>query len=140
MMFAVLRLRGTVKVSNDVIDTLAMLRLSRKMHCVLINESPSFNGMIRKVKDYITWGPINDETLKLLVAKRGRMPGNKRLKEGDAEKIVEVIKSGKKPVIVPVFRLSPPSKGFKHSIKHSYPKGELGFRGEEINKLLMRMI
>jgi len=41
--------------------------------------------------------------------------------------------------IEPVFRLTPPSKGFK-SIKEHYPKGDLGYRGKEINELLKRMI
>jgi len=41
--------------------------------------------------------------------------------------------------IVPVFRLTPPSKGFK-SIKEHWPKGDLGYRGKEINELIKRMI
>ena len=39
----------------------------------------------------------------------------------------------------PVFRLTPPSKGFK-SIKQHWPKGDLGYRGKEINELIKRMI
>ena len=39
----------------------------------------------------------------------------------------------------PVFRLRPPSKGFR-SVKEFYPKGDLGYRGKEINDLLRRMI
>jgi hypothetical protein len=37
------------------------------------------------------------------------------------------------------FRLTPPSKGFK-SVKLTFPKGDLGYRGKEINKLLERMM
>jgi large subunit ribosomal protein L30 len=36
--------------------------------------------------------------------------------------------------------LTPPSKGFRKSIKQHYPDGELGYRGKEINVLLKRMI
>ena len=43
-------------------------------------------------------------------------------------------------MIKPVFRLTPPSKGFKKSIKQQYPNGEIGYRGEKINELILRMI
>ena len=41
--------------------------------------------------------------------------------------------------IMPVFRLNPPSKGYK-SVRKFFPKGDLGYRGEKINELLKRMI
>ena len=39
----------------------------------------------------------------------------------------------------PVFRMSPPKKGFE-GIKQAFPKGALGYRGEKINDLLERMM
>lgn len=36
-------------------------------------------------------------------------------------------------------RLKPPPKGFKN-IKKPYPKGDLGYRGKEINELIKRMM
>ena len=46
----------------------------------------------------------------------------------------------KLPGIQPVFRLRPPTKGFKGNIKKSYRAGgELGYRGEDINELVKRM-
>ena len=40
------------------------------------------------------------------------------------------------PGIEPVFRLHPPSKGFKGKVKRSYTTGGVtGYRGENINKL-----
>ncbi len=141
-MYAVIRIRGRLNVRKEIQDTLKMLRLNRKMHCVLIREEDSLKGMLKKVKDYVTWGEIDDETLKLLLERRGRKKGDVRLKKEEVKEIFEKIKSeGKIPkVLKPVFRLRPPSKGFKKSIKQPYPKGELGYRGKEINKLLKRMI
>ncbi len=141
-MYAVIRLRGLVKVRKDVKDTLKMLRLNRKMHCVLLKEDDVVKGMLQKTKDRITWGEIDDNILKLLVKKRGRKLGNKRLTKEEAEDIFNKIKENQKTpnTIKPVFRLTPPSKGFKNSVKQHYPKGELGYRGKEINKLLKRMI
>jgi large subunit ribosomal protein L30 len=43
--------------------------------------------------------------------------------------------------IKPVFRLHPPKKGFKGSVKKPYKDGgELGYRGRDVNDLLKRMM
>ena len=62
-MLAAVRVRGTVGVKGDIADTMEMLRLTRINHAVLINENPSYKGMLLKSKDYITWGEIDLETL-----------------------------------------------------------------------------
>jgi large subunit ribosomal protein L30 len=117
-----------------------MLRLNRRMHCIVVKESDSANGMLNKVKDDITWGEISDEVLKKMIFKRGRKERNEKLTTEEAEKAFSEIKGGKKAMIKPVFRLTPPSKGFKKSIKQQYPNGEIGYRGEKINELILRMI
>jgi len=140
-MYAVIRVRGSVGL-KDIKTTLAMLRLNRKMHCVLIRENDCMKGMLQKVRDYVTWGEIDDDVLMNLIMKRGRKLTNKRLEEKEAEEISKKAKESQKipEEIVPVFRLNSPSKGFKKSIKQHYPNGELGYRGKEINELLKRMI
>ncbi len=148
MMFAAVKIRGTVTARKEIIDTLKMLRLHRKHHCVLLPENDTVRGMLQKAKDYITWGEISDDVMKKLILKRGRKPGNKRLTEEEAEKVFSELKkctSGVSKLLIslgvkPVFRLTPPSGGFKKSIKQHYPRGELGYRGEKINELLVRMI
>lgn len=141
-MYAVIRIRGSVKLRREVKDTLAMFRLHRKMHCTLLKETDSMKGMLNKVRNWITWGEINDKFLELMIKKRGRKQENKRLTEKEIKEVFEFIKNNEKfpEMIKPVFRLTPPSKGFKKSIKQHYPKGELGYRGEKINELLKRMI
>ena len=141
-MYAVIRIRGLVGLREEFADTMAMLRLHRKMHCVLIKNDENMLGMIRKVKDYVTWGEISDDVLKSIVEKRGRKPGNQRLSPEEVKKVLESLKANGTvgEGFVPVFRLSPPSKGFKKSIKHHYPKGEVGYRADKINELLVRMI
>lgn len=140
-MFAVIRIRGTVGLKSGIKDTLKMLRLSRKMHCVLIKDNDCAKGMLQKTKDYITWGEIDDDVLMSLIAKRGRKVEDKKLTEEEAKNAFKKLNAGEKPdEVKPVFRLSPPSKGFKKSIKQHYPDGELGYRGKNINELLKRMI
>ena len=142
-MYAIIRIRGKNHVRKPVEDTFKMLRLNRKMHCVLLEDTPINKGMIQKVKDWSTFGEINDETLKALIAKRGRKVGDVRLTSDEVEVVFQEVKTGKKlkdTMIKPVFRLTPPSGGFKKSIKTHFPRGELGGRGEKINELIKRMI
>lgn len=135
-------------------DTLAMLRLHRINHLVIVDDTPSYRGMIQKVKDYITWGEIDKETLAKLLRKRGRLIGNKPITdeyvkeklgmtiEEFAEKVVNgEMKLRDLPNIKPVFRLHPPRGGLKGSKKRSFKEGgALGYRGEKINELIERML
>jgi len=151
-MFAIVRIRGSVGVRDDIEDTLDMLGLNTINSCVLVPENDDYKGMVEKVKDFVTFGKINLDTLLMMVKKRGRLIGDKKLTEENVKElgfksIEEMAKSvfeGKIkikdiPKLKPVFRLTPPSKGYK-SVKQHYPKGDLGKRGEKINELLERMI
>ena len=141
-MYAVIRIKGSVGMRDDVSDTLSMMRLNRKMHCVVLKETDNIKGMMQKVRSWTTYGEIDDNVLKQMIEKRGRKLGDKRLTKEEVGDVFNKLKeTGKLPTgIKPVFRLSPPSKGFKKSTKQHYPKGELGYRGREINALLKRMI
>ncbi|MGC8812763.1 MAG: 50S ribosomal protein L30 [Candidatus Aenigmatarchaeota archaeon] len=150
-MFAVIRIRG--KARREVEDTLKMLRLKNVNNCVILPEKPDFKGMLQKAKDFVTWGEIEKETLVELLKKRLRARGNKRVDEKILKEttnfdnfedfasalIEEKVKIKDFERLNPVFRLTPPSKGFK-SVKEAYPKGDLGYRGKEINELIKRMI
>jgi len=151
--FAIVRLRGSVKTSKYINDTLEMLRLKKVNHCVIVPQTPQYEGMIKKVRDYVTYGEIDKKTLVELLRKRGRIEKNQLLTEDalkeitgfeNFEKFADALmknsvklKDFKK--IKPFFRLNPPRKGFK-SIRLPYPRGDLGYRGEKINILLERMM
>ncbi|WP_297063621.1 50S ribosomal protein L30 [Thermococcus sp.] len=151
---ALIRLRSGIRARGEVRDTLAMLRLHRINHLVIVDDTPSYRGMIQKVKDYITWGEIDKETLVKLLRKRGRLVGNKPITdeyvqeklgmslEEFAEKVInDEMKLRDLPNIKPVFRLHPPRGGLKGSKKRSFKEGgALGYRGEKINELIERML
>ncbi len=128
---AVVLVRGMVKVIKPVKDTLAMLNLYRKNHCVVVDDTPSYRGMLIKVKDYVTWGKIDDNTFAELVQKRGQLSDGRR-------KSLEV--NGKK--YQRYFALNPPRKGFgRKGIKRAFKiGGALGDRGEKMNDLVKRML
>ena len=110
---AVVRVRGLVKIRKDFVDTLKMLNLNQKNHCVIVENTPVHLGMIKKVKDFVTWGEVDEETIALL----------------------EPRKKNK------LYALQPPKKGFgRKGIKMPFNKaGGLGYRGSKINDLLKRM-
>lgn len=151
--FLVIRIRGGVNTPTVVEDTLRMLRVDRNNAATLVDDRPEYLGMLRRAKDYITWGEPSLETIKHLIKKRGVAPGkgkvddvlsNMGFKDLDefATALYECrIDLAKVNCIKPFFRLSPPRKGFKKSIKRSYLEGgELGYRGEAINDLALKMI
>lgn len=141
-MYAVVMIKGTAKMNMDAKTTLKNLRLTRANHCVVLDENPTYKGMLHKAREFITWGELDNDVLEQIVLKRGRLPGDKRIDGKVAKEIVHRVekeKTFKNVSIKPVFRLTPPSKGMKSTKKH-FPKGELGYRGRAINKLIKRMI
>jgi len=150
-MFAIVRLRGEVNLRPEVKDTLAMLRIHRVNHCVVVNEDLHYRGMIQKVKDYVAWGKIDDDTLALLLEKRGRLPGNRRLTEQflkenttyrSFKELASAINSGTASLkdlgIKPIFRLHPARKGLKTTKKTAQQGGDIGFR-QDLADLIKKM-
>ena len=137
---AVVLVRGTVNVTQPVKDTLKMLNLSRKNHCVVLENNPVNLGMLKKVKDYITWGELDESTFKELMEKRGEeyKCRLKDFKEKFSNNVFEF--NGKK--YKTYFRLNPPRKGFgRKGIKVAFKVGgALGNRNEKINDLIKRML
>ena len=151
--FAVVRVRGTISALREARETLEMLHLIRNNQAVLIDNRPSFLGMLKTAQNFITWGEASKETVNLLITEKGRLAGNKKLTDEYAKKagfksldgLLDAVSTchveyWKLPNVQPVFKLHPPSKGFKGKIKKGYGVGgELGYRGEKINELISRM-
>lgn len=138
---AAIRVRGLTGIKNIVENTLKMLRLYKKNYCIILPNNQTYAGMLKRAKDYITWGELNEETFKILVEKRGE---EFKGRETDSKREIKyndfVVLNDKK--IKKYFRLNSPRKGFgRKGIKHSFQQGgALGYRGEAINDLIKRMI
>jgi large subunit ribosomal protein L30 len=122
----IVRIRGVVHVPLKIKETLRNLRLLQVNSCVIVKKTPSIMGMVKKVKDYVTYGEIDQETEALLNEKRSRKTKDKEGKE----------------VVKPFFRLHPPKGGFERKgIKRAYAEGgALGYRKNDINTLIKKMI
>jgi large subunit ribosomal protein L30 len=151
---AVVRIRGIPTASSDVRRTLKMLHLCRTSHATLVDDRPAYIGMLRMAQHYVTWGEITREALSALIKEKGRLMGNKKLTDEYAQKLgyktlddlaaalhETQVEYKSLQDVKPVFRLHPPSKGYKGKVKKSYRMGgATGYRGEAINDLIKRMI
>lgn len=151
----VIRLRGAPDRRPDEEKALSLLRLHKPYHAVLLRDTPDVRGMLeRTLGSVVTYGELNKETLVELLRKRGRVVGNKPLTEdhlkslgfASFEELADALLSGKIsiddiPGLKPVFRLRPPSGGFRGTIRKNVGAGgECGYRGAHINELVRKMI
>ena len=112
----IIRLTGQININSDIKMTLKLLNLPRKYSCVIVEDNKETLGMINKVKDFVTWGSVTEETLTALESKR---------------------KEGAKCIA-----LQPPKGGFERKgTKKSYKnKGALGNRKDDMDALVKKMI
>jgi large subunit ribosomal protein L30 len=152
---AIIRIKGKASLKKVVKDTFLLLRLYKKNSCVVVPNTPSYIGMITKIKDCATWGEIDELTFKLLLEKRGKLPGNKSLtNEYIQQKLKITIDQFAKefmnfkkelkdiPGLKHFFKLTPPKHGFEvKGIKVPFSQGGvLGYRKDQINELIQRML
>ena len=154
MAYAVIRVRGQPDVNYDIEYTMKLFGLNRVNHCAIVPENDVTKGMLQKIKDYTTYGEIDEATLAQLIRVRGRLEGGEMITDEylaantdfkSAEELAKAIiendykmkdlEKGK-----PIFRLHPPVKGYEGN-KRSYKNGgALGYRGAAVNDLINRML
>ena len=105
------------------------------------------------MKDAVTWGEVGPEALERLLRKRGRLTGDEHLADDSVKshakfesigKFAEAVCAGEAKLkdissLKKVFRLHPPKKGHRPIKQPFRSGGALGYRGEEINELILRM-
>lgn len=151
----VIRIQGKSGLRKGVKDTFNMLRLYKKHNCIIVENTKDLLGMLKKINNYITWGEIDEETLKLLIKKRGKLARKKSITEEYVkEKLkISIEELGKEifefkrelkdiPGLKLFFKLTPPKGGFERGgVKEQFSKGGvLGYRKDKINDLIKRMI
>ncbi|MBS3066382.1 uL30 family ribosomal protein [Candidatus Pacearchaeota archaeon] len=137
-MIVVIRISGMVNINKPVEETLYRLRLRRKYSCVIVSETKETIGMLKKVRNFISYEKIDENTLKELINKRGQSEDKKE--KINVEKVIKYLNENKTldgSGIKPFFRLHPPRGGI--NTKQHFPKGVLG-ENKEINKLILRML
>jgi len=152
-MIAVILIRGLIGSSPDVKKTLELLRLKKKHSCVVIDNNSVNEGMVKRVKDYVTFGTIDEKTYVEMLDKRGELLGKVKVSASsdiDTKKIAKDYFAGNLKLrefetnfkLKPYFRLHPPIKGFERKgIKMPFTKGGvLGDRNEAVKDLILKML
>jgi large subunit ribosomal protein L30 len=148
------KVRGEISAQREAKETNAMLHLTHSNHGIIIDSRPAFLGMLLRAQSYVTWGEASKETVAMMLKQRGKLAGNKPLTDEAAVKLgykslddlADAIATCKVfhwdlEGVQKTFRLHPPKKGYKGKTKKSFRAGgEAGYRGEEINKLVQRMV
>jgi len=154
--FLAVRLLGPFGAPKDIKHALNSLRLRSRFTAVLVENNDSTLGMLRRVKDYVTWGDVGSSSISALLKERGYIGSahldNKLAKEKlgfeTVEQLAQAITRGQVSLktlrnqgVEPTFSLHPPSGGFELSIKRPLGgHGELGYRGDQIVQLISRMM
>ncbi|MBE6522403.1 MAG: 50S ribosomal protein L30 [Thermoplasmata archaeon] len=154
MTYCVIRVRGQPDVNYNIEYTMGLLGLNKVNNCAVIPENPSTKGMLQVIKDYCTWGEIDESTLAALIRARGKVVGDEAITDEylkEHSEFASVYEFAKAIIennykmrdvegVKPIFRLHPPVKGYEGNKRSFKNGGALGYRGEKINELVNRMI
>mmetsp|Transcript_14047 Transcript_14047/g.32534 ORF Transcript_14047/g.32534 Transcript_14047/m.32534 type:complete len:240 (-) Transcript_14047:55-774(-) len=159
----VIRVRGTIGVSPKAKRVMRLFRLRQLHNATFVRLNEATIRMLRLIEPYVTYGYPTRATVQKLIYKRGfgklnkqRIPisDNSVIEEGlgkfgiccTADLVHELYTVGpdfkQANNFLWPFKLNNPKGGFSKKTKmlHFMEGGEAGARGEEINKLVMRMI
>jgi len=160
----VIRIRGIIGVSPKAKKVMQLFRLRQLHNASFVKLNEATIRMLRLIEPYVTYGYPSRGTVQKLVYKRGfgkinkqRIPiatndivakglGESTGIECTADLINEIYTVGpnfkKANNYLWPFKLSNPKGGFSSKTKllHFMEGGEAGARGEEINKLVMKML
>lgn len=123
---AAILIRSMKESKPDIRKTLELMKLTKKNSCGLYVDNAITKGMLRKAKDYITFGTVDAKTVENLIKKKNPVQLNKKGKY----------------YISNIFNLAPPVGGFERKgIKKTFVVGGvLGNRKDQMPKLIEKML
>lgn len=138
-MILIIRISGDVEIPEKIRKVFYRLCLRKKYSATLLPKTEVSLFIIKKIRNYVAYGTIEQSDLIELIQKRG-IPSSKA--KIDAKLVAEFIfkKGMKNSGIKPFFRLHPPRKGIDSKLHFPIRKGVLGDNGSKINELLRRML
>jgi large subunit ribosomal protein L30 len=166
MVYLVVRMKGTVNVPYWARITLESLSLNKRFRATIIPENAQTLGMLRKIKEFVSWTSVDTEFIREFIEKRGRSSSsrlfsaapdnpngqindnnteNKESQNVDLSKIVSIISQNelylsKISGIKPWFALNPPKGGFKRKSKRSYSQAGILGENKELVSIVKRMM
>ncbi len=79
MVYLVVRMKGTVNVPYWARITLESLCLNKRFRATIIPENEQTLGMLRKIKEHVSWTSVDTEFIREFIEKRGRSSASKLL-------------------------------------------------------------
>ncbi len=119
----VIRFAGEAGLSPKKLQTLQYLGLKKKHWAAVIDDTPSYRGMLAVVEREVVWGPLQADAAELL-SERAKL----------SKEQLEKVRAGELSLLPKVVRLHPPKKGYK---EYSWRRGDIG---SDITALLKRMV
>ena len=77
MVYLVVRMKGTVNVPRWADLTLESLHLDKKFRATIIPENEQSLGMLRKIKEWVSWSSVDDTFVKEFIEKKGRVSSSR---------------------------------------------------------------
>jgi len=79
MVYLVVRMKGTVNVPYWARITLESLSLNKRFRATIIPENEQTLGMLRKIKEFVSWTSVDAEFIREFIEKKGRISASKLL-------------------------------------------------------------
>lgn len=136
-MICIIRIRGKVKLDRDVKETFDRMRLGRKYSCIVIHPNKEQKGMIKKLRNLVSFGEINRETFEKLLERRGQKTDKKKL---EPKKMVEELEKGKNTRTLALNLFQAASSKRRDKQQATFPKRDFGRQRRKINELVLRML
>jgi large subunit ribosomal protein L30 len=77
MVYLVVRMKGTVNVPRWADLTLESLHLDKKFRATIIPENEQSLGMLRKIKEWVSWSSVDNAFVKEFIEKKGRVSSSR---------------------------------------------------------------
>lgn len=139
-MIAVIRIAGKIGLNHKIDETLHRMYIRRKYALTLIKSTKENLALLKKVRNQVAFGEINENTLIKLIEVRAQ--SLEKSQKIEAKKIAASLetKTLKELGLKPFFRLHPPRGGIDSKRHFGSKKGVLGDNKDKINDLIGRML
>jgi len=149
----VLNLHGAINASGPVRQALEEMKVEKRFSASVMPNDASTMGALKLCKDRVSWAPVEQELLTMLLKKRGMVSDTRTLDSASLKKMgfadheelaAKMVKEEMRLSAIeglrPFFRLAPPKGGFKRSMRRqSSEKGLLG-SNPQLGELVRRMV
>jgi large subunit ribosomal protein L30 len=149
----VVNMRGLVNTRKPVRQTLEQLKLLKRFNATIVPDDEVYRGMLNSAKEHLAWCKLDPETAISLLSKRAELSDGRKFDETKLKdfgytsysELGTALAEGKASLgkdlgFRQFFRLSPPTGGFKRSIRRQYGEGGILGPNKDLPKIVEKMV